>query len=607
MNKAKSWKCLADIRDPFNDSVNYRSRQEKEFFSQIFLRTSDLFECLRPSIYYLIGEKGSGKTAYAAYLESNDVDGTRCKLSTMTESQYKRFIALKNQGKLEYSDYANIWRPMLLNMMAQVLVEKSKGFFESFSGKFDTIEREILTFNKDALNPEVEVAFEMISEANDAVTLGNDKFGKLNIEDKRKETDHTELIKHHLLAKESRLKQALEDLKLTRNHILFVDGIDFRPEHVPYHDYLNCVKGVGEAVWQLNTEFFGNIRDSKGRMKVVLLVRPDVFNALNLYNSNSRLRDNSLLLDWSTTEKDFAESHLFNLTGKFFSKQQESEISDREAIDHYLAADGSHSIFKRLLRISFQKPRDVLTFVKMARAISIKKFGRGSADHFSADIVRRPEFTREYADYLLGEVRNYSAFYMGQDDFNLYIKFFQYLDGQGEFSYAEFVKSFTRFKNWIRGERVRAIEYMRDPQALLQFFYDVNVIGYREALGEDSENFVHFSFRERTLTNIAPKIKTAAVLMVNPGVSKALDIGLRLKSSSGASPELVAGPRRRHKPQGEKVRSQSSRRDRADFAGAGGQNTAARGSPNKQDASPVAKKTAAAVSRRPRVRRSRGT
>jgi hypothetical protein len=582
MNKinvsSKSWKSLGNLREPFNDSVNYRSRQEKEFFSQIFLRTSDLFDCLKPSIYYLIGEKGSGKTAYAAYLESNDVESTRCKLSTMTESQYKRFIALKRQGKLEYSDYANIWRPMLLNMMSQLLVEKSKGFFESISGKFDQVEEEISTFNKDALNPEVEVAFEMVSESNGAVTVGNDKFGKLSIEDKQKSTDHTEQIKHHLLGKEMRLKQALADLKLSRDHILFIDGIDFRPEHVSYDDYLNCVKGIGEAVWQLNTEFFANIRDSKGRMKVVLLVRPDVFNAMNLYNSNSRLRDNSLLLEWATTEKDFDTSHLFSLTGRYFSSQQEESVTEREAADHYLAAGGTHATFKRLLRHSFQKPRDILTFIRMARAISVKKLGHGEQNYFSPDITKRPDFTREYSDYLLGEVRNYSAFYMGQDDFNLYVKFFQYLDGHGEFSYSDFVKAFTKFKNWIRGERVRAIEYLRDAQALLQFFYDVNVIGYREALGHDSENFVHFSFRERTLTNIAPKIKTAAVLIVNPGVSKALDIGLRVKKSDANAPTHLEGRRRRHKPQPNGAAERSGR-------GPGATTNASAGKSPRSDAS----------------------
>ena len=155
-----NWRTLSELQEPFNDAVNYKTRQQKEFFNKIFLRTEDLIDCLKPSIYYLIGEKGSGKTAYAAYLESNDVEDTRCHLSTMTETQYKRFIALKRKGQLDYSDYANIWRPMLLNMVAQTLVQKSKGFLASVTGKFDVIEAEVERFNKESLNPEVEVAFE---------------------------------------------------------------------------------------------------------------------------------------------------------------------------------------------------------------------------------------------------------------------------------------------------------------------------------------------------------------------------------------------------------------------------------------------------------------
>jgi len=535
---AHIWKSIADLQEPFNDAVNYRTRQEKDFFNRIFLRTDDLANCLKPSVYYLIGEKGAGKTAYATYLENNAVEDSRCRLATMTETQYKRFIMLKRRGQLEYSDYANIWRPMLLNMMAQAIILKSKGFFDSVTGKFNALEQEIQRFNKDALNPEVEVAFEMVNEFTDVVSLGYEKVGRLDLKDSSKAIEKTESIKHHLLEKETSLKQALGDLRLSRNHILFVDGVDYRPEDVPYNDYLACVKGLGEAVWQLNAEFFGNIRDSKGRIKIVLLVRPDVFHKLNLYNSNSRLRDNAVLLEWATTESSMRSSQLYEATGKYFSSQQIAQVPSIEAADHYLRAEHDNSIFRRLLRTTFQKPRDVLTFIRIARKISIRKLARGASTRFEADIVRNSDYTKEYSDYLLGEVGNYADFYMRQEDFFLYIKFFQYLNGKGEFTFKEFSAAYGRFKGWISGESVQAKEYLRDPEALLQFFFDVNIIGYRENVGDDrerQERFIHFSFRERTLTNIAPKVKTTALLVVNPGVAKALDIGLKSQLQSASA------------------------------------------------------------------------
>jgi DNA-binding NtrC family response regulator len=57
----------------FNDALNYRTRQQKEFFKRLFLRTDALEKCLLPTTYFLMGEKGTGKTAYAVYLENNSV------------------------------------------------------------------------------------------------------------------------------------------------------------------------------------------------------------------------------------------------------------------------------------------------------------------------------------------------------------------------------------------------------------------------------------------------------------------------------------------------------------------------------------------------------
>lgn len=528
MNQPIAWKALKDLQEPFNDAVNYRTRPEKEFFNKIFLRTEELKSCLKPAVYFVLGEKGSGKTAYAAYLENNEVEDTRCKLTTMTESQYKRFIALKRDGKLSYSDYANIWRPMLLHMTCQAIVDKSRNFFAKLTGKFSAIQTEIVRFNKNALNPEVEVAFEAINEMALNTTLENKNVGKVSGDFRTKDTDKTSKIKHHLLDTETTLKNALSDLTLGNNHIIFIDGIDYRPESVPYNDYLACIKGLGEAVWQLNNDFFGNIRDSKGRIKIVLLVRPDVFQALNLYNSNSRIQDNSVYLNWFTTEKEYRSSRLFEASGKYFSSQQKIDVSIEEAFDQYFQTNRTDQLFKRLLKNSFQKPRDILTFIRISRRLQICR-GQGNAICIPTEIGHDAVFTKEYSDYLLGEVRNYSAFYMEQQDFAKYLKFFQFLDGKMEFSFTEFSKAFQLFISWAKGETFFATDYLRDSEALLQFFYDVNLVGYKEQGETVGDRFFHWSFRERSLNNLAPKVKTSGGLIINPGIAKAIDIGVRLK------------------------------------------------------------------------------
>lgn len=523
------WKTLSALKDAFNDAANYQVRENKAFFAKIFLRTEELQRCLEPSVYFLIGEKGTGKTAYATYIENNPADKYAAKVITLTETQYKRFIELKNNGKLSYSDFANVWRQILLVVASQVIIDKSKGFIARVTGKFAKVEEQLRKWNQKALNPEVEVAFEAVLKEGLTGKFGNKQLGELAGESSIQDTVKITETNHRLLESELALKQAISDLSLSKTHIIFIDGIDFRPNSISYSDYLSCIRGLGEAVWQLNQDYFSRIRDSIGRIKIVLLVRPDVFHLLGLHNSNSRIQDNSVFLDWSTTETAAAESALFEVSGKYFASQQTFPAKPHDAWNKYLRDVDS---FKRLLRISFQKPRDILTLIKQLRLIHVRR-GRGSHDVFDPAIISDGEFTRKVADYLLGEVRDYVSFYMGPGDFAAYIKFFQYLNGRPTFTMDEFESAFDRFHAWLRGEPVKK-EFASDSESLLQFFYDVNVIGYREAAIDSSETFVHWSFRERSLNNLNPKVKSSGVLVVNPGIAKALEIGKAVAVSERA-------------------------------------------------------------------------
>ena len=121
-------------------------------------------------------------------------------------------------------------------------------------------------------------------------------------------------------------EKALKQLKLSNNHTLFIDGIDIRPDGIEYPEYLDCVKGLANAVWQLNNDFFPTINDSKGRLKVVLLVRPDIFASIGLQNRNTKLKSNSVYLDWQTSYADYETSSLFKMTDKLLSNQQDKKI-----------------------------------------------------------------------------------------------------------------------------------------------------------------------------------------------------------------------------------------------------------------------------------------
>jgi hypothetical protein len=524
-------KKISELIEPSNDAIDYLTRKKREFFTKSYVKTSSVDRVLEQNCYYIIGEKGSGKTALAMFVQNSSPDEITGKLQSISETQYRKFIYLKLDNKLIYSDYAQIWRPTLLYLMSKLLVEKGKKWTHRITRKFSTIEKAIKDYDSKSLIPELESVHEFI----DSLTRTSDVEAKHpaikgRINDVHTVSDKTSRKEmcHNLLEVEKKLKEGLEALKLDKDFVLFLDGIDARPSGIDQEEYLACLKGLTDAAWHINTDFFQNIRDTKGRMRVVCLLRPDVFNSLDIYNSNSRISDNSAILDWSTTEDRYRNSDLFSTMNRYFSSQESNRIIGWDDYFPEKNNNGYSKGFTTLLRKSFQRPRDYFTAIKILIQ-QYKRNGNGQLTNFNGSDFDKAEFTDQYATYLLGEVKNYANFYMSNEDFDKYVKFFQYMDGKSDFEESDFIAAFDAFKEWALKQNITSKEVLSTHDSFLQFWYDVNVIGHIETPDDGSSPFVHWSYRDRSMINVMPKVKSGTKYKINPGISKSLDIGKRFK------------------------------------------------------------------------------
>lgn len=219
---AMSWLEINSMQTPYNDAYNYREKDKKEFFSKIFVKTNTLENLKNNNVYYLIGEKGTGKTAYAVWNENNPSDTMVSKLTVMTETQYKRFIALKNDNKLQYSDYENIWRAIILFLSSQMIIDNSKGnIIHRVTGRFKKLQKEIKSWTENSLNPEMETAFDVISKMAFSSGVGKKDIASLSLSEDDEIHDTTKIIKHHLLERENGFKEAISDIKLQKKSCNF--------------------------------------------------------------------------------------------------------------------------------------------------------------------------------------------------------------------------------------------------------------------------------------------------------------------------------------------------------------------------------------------------
>ena len=156
----------------------------------------------------------------------------------------------------------------------------------------------------------------------------------------------------------------------------------------------------------------------------MLLIRPDIFNSLSLQNMNSKVRDNSVILNWITTYPDHRHSPLFLLADRLFNFQQEKDYPPGTAWNYYFPYDAknvtskveSPSSFIQFLRYCLYSPRNILAILSIQKENFIEQ-GRNSNDVFRLDDFIDPSFTRKYSDYILGEVKDKISFYYNQSDY----------------------------------------------------------------------------------------------------------------------------------------------------------------------------------------------
>ena len=471
-------------------------------FNKVFLAGDVLEEIKDPRKYFIVGEKGSGKTAYSVYFSKQHIDNIEAKIKFVQDTVYDKFIRMKRNKSLDMSSYKDVW----MNVIYLVLSEEIKQLLPSKllkSGPIKKLDSVINEFYSDAFSPEFIQAIEFVENSNSSINAminggifkPSVKFGTETSERYAESNYQLTLIK--LL---DGFKKVFNEIQLDKQFILFIDGIDARPTDIKHEDYIECLKGLVNAVIELNNS---ELKD-KG-IKVSLLIRPDIIYSMSIHNMNQKLKDNSVLINWNTTYKAYRNSKLFEIADNYFSKQQ--TLSNRAkglTWDYYfpyrVPGQDNHSSedsFIEFLRYSLYKPRDILTMLN--ELVEMNEGDKFSREDFATMIKT------DYPHYLLGELKDYMLIYMDDDEYNIFQKFIKSFRTK-RFTYKQFENNYKKFVNRQKEYNEQMPRKMRTPEDTLQLLYDTNIIGYRE----HEQGRVFWSFKERSYSNVRPEVNLFA-------------------------------------------------------------------------------------------------
>lgn len=531
-------KAFAEIDLGYGDAANYKNnRKYKELFSKVFVKDEKLDRLMREDTYYLIGDKGTGKTAYSVFLENSEYQNTQSKVINLEATDYKIFLNLRKLGFLQLSDFSKIWKIILLLMTAEsIQKEIISSFGPKRSALFEELKSRIDAYYENAYIPEIAGTIKYIFDEACSMQAGL-SFSTIGLGSNLQSTLSDKLVtectiqkfQNNLADMERQFCAAFSRLKINKNKFIFIDSIDIKLEEFSEPEYQACIQGLANAIWSVNTDVFRAMPDSGGFLKVVLSIRTDMFSKLNLHNQANKIRDNSVLLDWRTTYQSYTTSPLYQLCNNLLTYNNPIE-GGQTAWDYYfpwftdstnIEKRDNDSSFINCLRLSLSRPRDMISIMKAIQRQN-KKANSGTIS--TIQDFKNDDTENEISNYYIDEAKDWCLHKFSDQEFITLIFFFQFLDGKSRFDYKEYKCAFEAYQKQVGDRKMGIFEELLDADAFLQLLYDLNMICYYDKDNRGRDLF-RFCYREREVYNLSPKVKTDSIYGVHYALLKALNLG----------------------------------------------------------------------------------
>lgn len=536
-------KAISDLRIGQIDAQWYLQNPNDPltaFFEKSFHKSTHLEALLNPNTYFYVGEKGTGKTAYIVYTKLFLQENHSSEIVIFSSDNFSRFAEVSEQLSLSRPQYPSLWSFVFTILLTQASVRKfGAGDDQQFSAFLTCVDTATFSEGVNTIQDALELA-----NGVDDLFMAFVKSTKISTEaNARNAKTYFKLEKLAAVC----LKY-LSTLGPGCQLSIFIDSLDVRPNSLDFPLYLSVTSAVASAVHLINNTQLAKL---PSYLKLVLLLRPDVFEAIQLQNKNAVLAMHTHLIEWTTTYKNFRRSDLFAFTDRLLSSQQTDSLPVGQAWAEYFPFSvksrregvGDDDPFIILLRHSFYKPRDIVQYLKLMQAEYVAR-GLGSKESFGSEVfvprdaspelrdVSR-EIQRLYRRYVLGEIEDQTRFYYSQAEWQQFKDFNDgYLstkiDKRGlTFDYDSFVDAHSKFLHFSEKNGLELAPSFRTADSLLQFMFDLNVIGYyatRELAGGQTRFFTNYSFRQRSLANLKPKLPVGSDhrYVMHYGVARAL-------------------------------------------------------------------------------------
>lgn len=428
--------------------------------SSYFIDKNYWNKIINGKIYYVIGRKGTGKSAIYTWLfEQQARQGVLIANLSFNNFPFEKLLNLRDDDFSRPNQYQSIWRNIILSEIAgQIVKDVTNPIDEEYSDIRNYVEYRFgsdltdlhkkVTSSTDKTDSGLKWKIFSLSKSSSLSIEFGDGFDNITAINNKLE----KLICDYLKRNQKR-RYIIQFDQLDDNYSRFINN----------QDYFQCIISLFKTIYSLNQSFdYQNLL-----IKSIAYLRSDIFYEINASDpESSRWDDFKYVISWAILNKrDWINPPILEIINKRIKVSY--PIIEGKSPFHTIFNENLLNIIDEGLKVkplkyimhrTFHRPRDFVQFCKY-----IQREAKES-NQFDFRTILNAE--KEYSSWLLGEISNEIS---AQLKYTKTLYAFLRTLGERPFTKEQFILKFNQGRN-------QNIKKVKSSQALMRYLYSLGVI-----------------------------------------------------------------------------------------------------------------------------------
>jgi hypothetical protein len=350
-----------------------------------FFHTNIVEKIMRGRISYIIGRKGTGKTAISEYILNLSKENTFAQKLTFKNFPFNELYKLSDARHTQPNQYITIWKYVIYSTICKIMIESSH-ITQDTKDKLQRI------FGNDDITKALPNAIQKWTAANFSLSFISAGISRTSESNPISWIDKVEIIERFIM----------EKYPPTDKYIIMFDELDEDYKDIAighkYNEYFSLITGLFKATQDIRSKF------KEKHIYPLILLRDDIYDLIK-DNDKTKWKDFSETLDWN--ENSIKKLLAFRFTRVIDPNAQDiqnfnsawKELFSNGEIRYGTKGRKGADPFDYIAKNTLSRPRDYIQYLKICASLSLNNENQ---EKISPDIVKKAN--KEFSNYLKSEL-----------------------------------------------------------------------------------------------------------------------------------------------------------------------------------------------------------